>query len=91
MNNTQRVWDYVLKDLSWQMTKVTFERWLSGSKLLHLQEGQATVQVRDSYAVDWCAKRLIIPIRRTLAGAIGASEVSVTFCTGLDPPQRQTS
>jgi hypothetical protein len=62
------------------MTRVTYDRWLHGSSLLELKDGRATVRVRDAYAVEWCAHRLITPIRRTLSAVIGA-DVEITFCT----------
>jgi len=64
-------WNTVLEDLSLQMTNGTFDRWLRDSQLTHLDDGAATVEVRDEYCVDWCGSRLRIPIERTLAGVLG--------------------
>jgi hypothetical protein len=67
----RREWDRTLADLSLQMTRSTFDRWLAGSELLTLEDGTATVRVRDAYAVDWCSARLRLPIERTLSGILG--------------------
>lgn len=80
------VWNKVLAELESQMTRGTFSRWLSGSQLLSLHDGTATIQVRDGYAVEWLASRWLVPIERTLAG-ISGKELTVEFVTtdGRDP------
>ena len=78
-NNKEVVWKKALQELSWQMSRPAFDRWLRGSSLAQLGERAATVHVRDTYAVDWCANRMIVPIRRTLTGLLGR-KVEVTFC-----------
>ena len=79
-NKKEVIWKKALQELSWQMSRSTFDRWLRGSSLAQLGERAATVHVRDTYAVDWCANRLIVPIGRALKGLLG-QEVDVTFCT----------
>ena len=78
-NNKEVVWKKTLQELSWQMSRPAFDRWLRGSSLTQLGERAATVHVRDTYAVDWCANRMIVPIRRALTGLLGL-KVEVTFC-----------
>jgi len=74
-------WKSALQELELQMTRGTFTRWLAGSELVSLTDGEATIQVRDGYAVDWCASRLRVPIERTLNDVAGNGEVVVKFVT----------
>ena len=63
------------------MTRASFDLWLRGSELVALEDDppSATVEVRDGYCVDWCAHRLMPPIRRTLAGMLEQPDVALTF------------
>jgi len=79
-NKGNGIWLKALTELEMQTTKGTFTRWLAGSVLVSLKDSAATVQVHDSYAVEWCSTRLLTPIQRTLAGILG-SDVAVTLTT----------
>ena len=68
------IWEDALRELAEQMTRGTFDTWLVGSQLVILEVDRAQVQVRDDNAVTWCRERLNRPIRRTLAGILGAPE-----------------
>jgi len=72
-------WKSALQELELQMTRGTFTRWLAGSELVSLTDSQATIQVRDGYAVDWCASRLRVPIERTLNDVAGNGDLVVKF------------
>ena len=72
------MWSSVLKELRMQMTRATFDTWLSGSRVVHVRDGEITVRVRDQYAVDWLRNRWIVPIQRTLTGVTG-SPMTVRF------------
>jgi len=76
--DAQHVWAFVLKELRMQMTRATFDTWLSGSRVVYARDGEITVRVRDEYAVDWLRNRWIVPIERTLTGVTG-SPMTVRF------------
>jgi hypothetical protein len=67
----QQVWRRALHELEMQMTRVTFDTWLRGSQAVGVRENGVVVQVRDGYAVEWLQTRLLVAIRRTLAGIAG--------------------
>jgi len=75
------VWSRVLEELRMQMTRATFDTWLGGSKVVGVDDGVITVQVRDEYAIDWLKARWIKPIQRTLSGIVG-QDLQVEFVTG---------
>lgn len=79
-NNREVIWKKALRHLSEQVSRAVVEHWLGGSALIELEESSATVCVRDTYAVDWCAHRLILPIARAFVGVLDR-KVEVTFCT----------
>jgi hypothetical protein len=76
--DAQQMWSSVLKELRMQMTRATFDTWLSGSRVVYARDGEITVRVRDEYAVDWLHSRWIVPIQRTLTGVTG-SPMTVRF------------
>jgi hypothetical protein len=81
---TKGIWDHVLSELEHQVSRGAFSRWLAGSELVALDDGTATCQVCDSYAVDWCSNRLRKPIERTLAGIADQESIEVTFVSRGD-------
>jgi hypothetical protein len=62
-----QVWEKVQEELALQMTRATFDTWLSGALLLCVDGGRATIGVRHAHAVDWLKNRLDGVIQRTLA------------------------
>lgn len=75
---SEHQWIQVLTELRLQLTRITVDEWLADSHLLERTNGRAVIQVKDSYAVDWCTGRLKKPIQRTLSGVLG-EEVEVEF------------
>jgi len=69
--DAKEVWGQVLEELRMQMTRATFDTWLSGSRVVAVRDGEMIVRVRDRYAVDWLQARWLGPIRRTVAGVVG--------------------
>ena len=80
--DAHEVWSHVLKELRMQMTKATFDTWLSGSQVVEVDDGTVTVRVRDEYAVDWLRARWLKPIQRTLSGVVGQGDLDEEFVTG---------
>jgi hypothetical protein len=74
----QRIWAKSLEELKLQMTRATFDTWLSGSRVVEANDGYLTVAVRHAYAVDWLQNRLLSLIMRTVARHAGG-EVKITF------------
>ena len=78
------IWKNVLSELSLQMTRATFDRWLAGSELVTLNgDSHAVVCVRDAYAVEWLSSRWVEPITRTLADVtnLSADDLTLEFTT----------
>jgi chromosomal replication initiator protein len=76
--DVNEVWTQVLKELRMQMTRATFDTWLSGSEVIEVGDACLIVRVRDAYAVDWLRTRWLAPVQRTLAGVVG-QEICVRF------------
>jgi hypothetical protein len=76
--DARTVWANVLEELRLQMTRSTFDTWLRGSQVGHVEGGALTVWVRDEYAAEWLRTRLYVPIERTVAGIAG-QPVAVQF------------
>ena len=65
------MWQTALSELRLQMTKATFDTWLSRSRATGLKDGVLTVTVPNRYAQEWCATRLLPTIRRSLRHVAG--------------------
>lgn len=61
----QQLWEEVLKELSLQMTRATFERWLKDSRLLSREGDVWVVGVRSVAAQAWVDSKLRSVIERT--------------------------
>lgn len=77
------LWEPILADLELQMTKATFDTWLSGSHLVATENGTWTVQVVSPYAVDWLNNRL----RKVVDGVMErhAPETEIVFIAKGEP------
>lgn len=72
------VWKQVLIELEMQMTRVTFDQWLRGSRVKEMRLDTFIIGVRDGYAVEWLTNRMATAVQRTLAGVVGRP-VTVRF------------
>ena len=61
-----KAWDAVLLELSMQMTRATYDAWLSGSHVIAADNGTWTVQLANQAAVEWVDNRLRPVIERTM-------------------------
>ena len=73
-----QIWQAALGELQLQLTKSTFDTWLSGVALLSSDDDVFVLGVENGYAKDWLESRLMSTLKRTLAGITGkAIEVRV--------------
>ena len=72
------LWLKVLAELRPQMTRSTFETWLSNSTLTAIDGDNATIECHNAYAAEWCATRLLSAISRTM-NAITGRLLTLTF------------
>jgi hypothetical protein len=65
-------WRKALAELELQLTRATFDTWLRGSVCVGLADPTTlTVQVKNTYAVEWLSHRLAPVIQRTLTRLAG--------------------
>ncbi len=74
----EQAWQSALGQLQMEMTKASFETWVSDTRLVSYQDGLFTIAVRNAYARDWSESRLTTTITRLLMGMMNR-DVSVTF------------
>jgi hypothetical protein len=79
------LWPKVQAELALQMTRATYDTCLRNALLLAVEDGRATLGVRQAHAVDWLQNRLGRAIRRTLACYAGrpVEELSVVVLDGV--------
>lgn len=56
----------MLREISLQTTKATFDSWLTGTSLLRLEDGEALIGVRNKYAKEWLETRSYNIIKRSI-------------------------
>ena len=71
IQNPKSVWLFVLADLRTQMDPSTFNAWLKGAEVIHVDGNRWTVAVRSQTAVDWLRHRLLTVIERTVQRVVG--------------------
>lgn len=69
--NAESAWNATLGELQLQMTKATFNTWLSDARLLANENGEYVIGVRNDYAKDWLENRLRDTINRTISSIVG--------------------
>lgn len=85
--STERAWKATLGELELQMTKATFNTWLSDTVFLRNEAGVYFIGVRNVYAKDWLDNRLRDTVKRTLL-AIDESATDVRFVVmDIDPEE----
>lgn len=79
--NAEHAWQAVLGQLQLDMSKASFDTWVSSADLLGYDEETHcfTIGVKNAYARDWLDDRLNATISRLLTGMIGAP-VTTEFC-----------
>jgi chromosomal replication initiator protein len=72
--NAEHAWQATLGQLQLEMSKASFDTWVSSAELLGYDEeaGCFEIGVRNAYARDWLDDRLSATISRMLTGMMGA-------------------
>ena len=69
--DAREVWASVLADLQTQMSRASFDTWLSDTQVLGVDSGTLIVGVGDEYTAEWLRTRWLTPIRRAVASIMG--------------------
>lgn len=81
--NPEHAWQATLGQLQLEMSKASFDTWVSSAEFLHYDEETCCFEigVKNAYARDWLDDRLNAKISRLLTGMMGAT-VSAKFSVG---------
>jgi chromosomal replication initiator protein len=72
------VWEAAKGELQLQMTKATYDTWISNTFPIAYEDGTFIIGVHNTYAKEWLENRLLTIIKRTLIGLTNRS-VDVRF------------
>lgn len=75
----QSAWESVIRQLQMDMPRASFETWVRDTSVASYQDGVLEIGVRNAYARDWLASRLVSTVARLLAGMLDRSDVEVRF------------
>ncbi len=81
------VWDAAKGELQLQMTKATYDTWISNTFPVAYEDGTFIVGVHNTYAKEWLENRLLTIIKRTLIGLTN-STVEVKFVVKPKPDKQ---
>jgi chromosomal replication initiator protein len=84
----RRVWEAAKGELQLQMTKATYDTWISNSFLISHEDGTFIIGVHNTYAKEWLENRLLTIVKRTLIGLTNRT-VEVKFV--VRPKQEEHS
>jgi len=78
------IWHQALAEIEMQMTRATFQTWVIGLVPEGVEcdgEGccRMVVNCPSAYVMDWCANRLDVVIRRTVAGVMGVDALEIEY------------
>lgn len=71
--DAREVWGGVLADLQTQMSRASFDTWLSDTQVLRVEAGKLIVGVGDEYTAEWLRTRWLAPIQRAVTDAVGTT------------------
>jgi hypothetical protein len=91
------IWEQTCNELSYQMTKGTFDTWIKPAQLTAFtpsnsngSQAQAIITTANPYVRDWLEARLNIPIARTLAGIANETEINISYVvSGQSDPMEE--
>ncbi len=72
------VWEAAKGELQLQMTRATYDTWISNTFPLAYEDGTFIIGVHNTYAKEWLENRLLTIIKRTLIGLMNRT-VEVKF------------
>jgi len=73
--NAEHAWQATLGQLQMEMSKASFDTWVSSAELLAYDEATGCIEigVKNAYARDWLDDRLSATVARKLTGMLGKS------------------
>ncbi len=72
------VWEAAKGELQLQMTKATYDTWISNTYPIAYEDGTFFIGVHNTYAKEWLQHRLLTIVKRTLIGLLNRT-VEVNF------------
>ena len=84
--NPRKVWQAALGELELQVSRSTFNTWLSGASLVAREADEYIIGVNSDFVRDWLEARMRTTIERTVAGIAG-EKVVVSFVVWQQPDQ----
>jgi chromosomal replication initiation ATPase DnaA len=78
-NQHNQLWQGVLDQLQFQMTKAIFITWLKNTQLINVVGQRYTIAVESMRAKEWLEHRLKRTVARALAQVVGEDNVQVDF------------
>ena len=82
--NPRKVWQAALGELELQVSRSTFNTWLSGASLVACETDEYIIGVNSDFVRDWLEARMRTTIERTVAGIVG-EKVVVSFVVWQQP------
>jgi len=98
--NAEHAWQATLGQLQLEMSKASFDTWVSSAEFLGYDEGTGyfEIGVKNAYARDWLDDRLSSTITRLLTGMIGSPVTtqikvhsSIPSPRKINPPAQSTA
>ncbi|NIV98931.1 hypothetical protein GWN26_07175 [Candidatus Saccharibacteria bacterium] len=78
-NQHNQLWQDVLDQLQFQMTKAIFITWLKNTQLIDVVGQSYTIAVESKQAKEWLEHRLKRTVARALAQVVGEDDIQVAF------------
>jgi chromosomal replication initiator protein len=72
------IWQDTLAKLENELSRPSFETWLSSTRLIHMDEDLLTISVPNEFAKDWLESRYFSLIKTTVQGILG-NPVNIRF------------
>ena len=91
--NAEHAWQATLGQLQLEMSKASFDTWVSSAEFLGYDEGTGyfEIGVKNAYARDWLDDRLSSTITRLLTGMIGSPVTTQIKVHSSIPSPRKTN
>ena len=81
-------WNAAIGQLRMEMSKASFDTWVSSARLLEVSDGVFTIGTYNAYSRDWLESRLTTTLSRMITGILGQS-TSIQFVVLSDIVNRE--
>jgi len=81
--NAEQLWQAAQGQIQLEMPRASYDTWVRDAELLTYEDGEFIIGVRNAYARDWLASRLLSTVKRILSGMAGRT-VDVRFIVWQD-------